>query len=135
MHLLTGSEDEDGVFSVKDVCWAGCNIQKPLPQLSNDRYVYFQYNLVHNIFKQFLCKSCFVVISVKLLFLMFYRYVVLLSGLNLASKKADHLFSLHLLLEWLSGISGTSQYQEELSKIVRVIVAGKLKVLISLQHN
>lgn len=77
----------------------------------------------------------FLIISVKLLFLMFYRYVVLLSGLNLASKKADHLFSLHLLLEWLSGISGTSQYQEELSKIVRVIVAGKLKVLISLQHN
>lgn len=44
----------------------------------------------------------------------------------MASKKADHLFSLHLLLEWLSGVSGTSQYQEELSKIVRVVVAGKI---------
>ncbi|XP_063828121.1 DNA polymerase delta subunit 2 [Ostrinia nubilalis] len=85
---ILGSEDEDGVFSVKDVCWAGCNIQKPLPQLSND------------------------------------RYIVILSGLNMASKQADHLFSLNLLLEWLSGISGTSQYQEELTKVVRVIIAG-----------
>ncbi|XP_026762534.2 DNA polymerase delta subunit 2 [Galleria mellonella] len=85
---VLGSEDEDGVFTIEDVCWAGCNIQKPLPKLSND------------------------------------RYIVLLSGLNMATKKADNLFSLHLLLEWLSGISGTSQYQEELSKIVRVIIAG-----------
>ncbi|KAM3966142.1 DNA polymerase delta subunit 2 [Aphomia sociella] len=85
---VLGSEDEDGVFTVDDVCWAGCNIQKPLPKLPND------------------------------------RYIVLLSGLNMASKKADHLFSLHLLLEWLSGISGSLQYQEELSKVVRVIIAG-----------
>ncbi|RVE54187.1 hypothetical protein evm_001014 [Chilo suppressalis] len=87
---VLGSEDDDGVFTVKDVCWAGCHIQKPLPKLSAD------------------------------------RYVVLLSGLNMASTKVDHLFSLHLLLEWLSGLSGTSQYQEELSKIVRVIIAGGL---------
>lgn len=33
-----GSEDEDGIFTVKDVCWAGCGIQKPLPKLSSDRY-------------------------------------------------------------------------------------------------
>ncbi|XP_059053766.1 DNA polymerase delta subunit 2 [Achroia grisella] len=85
---VLGSEDEDGVFTIEDVCWAGCSIQKPFPKLAND------------------------------------RYIVLLSGLNMASKKPDHLFSLHLLLEWLSGISGTSQYQEELSKVVRVIVAG-----------
>ncbi|CAG9793807.1 unnamed protein product [Diatraea saccharalis] len=87
---VLGSEDIDGVFSVKDVCWAGCSIQKPLPQLSCD------------------------------------RYIVLLSGLNMASNKSDHLFSLHLLLEWLSGLSGTTEYQEEVSKIVRVIIAGGL---------
>ncbi|XP_060802500.1 DNA polymerase delta subunit 2 [Amyelois transitella] len=85
---VLGSEEEDGVFTVKDVCWAGCGIQKPLPTLSND------------------------------------RYIILVSGLNMASKKADHMFSLHLLLEWLSGMTGTATYQGELSKIVRVIVAG-----------
>ncbi|XP_049874101.1 DNA polymerase delta subunit 2 [Pectinophora gossypiella] len=85
---VLGSENEDGIFTVKDVCWPGCNIQKPLPTLNSD------------------------------------RYVVLMSGLNLASKSADHIFSLHLLLEWLSGMSGTAEYQEEISKVVRVIVAG-----------
>ncbi|KAI5645458.1 DNA polymerase alpha/epsilon subunit B domain-containing protein [Phthorimaea operculella] len=84
---ILGAEEEDGVFTIKDVCWAGCNIQKPLPQGSD-------------------------------------RYVVLMSGLNLASKSGEHLFSLHLLLEWLAGVAGTTEYQEELSKIVRVIVAG-----------
>lgn len=84
---LLGSEDEDGIFTVRDVCWAGCNIQKPLPKLSAD------------------------------------RYVVLMSGLN-TSTSADHIFSMHLFLEWLAGLSGTSEYQEEISKIVRVIVAG-----------
>ncbi|XP_023946152.2 DNA polymerase delta subunit 2 [Bicyclus anynana] len=85
---LLGSEDDDGVFTIKDMCWAGCNIQKPLPVLSND------------------------------------RYIVLMSGLNLASKSGDHMFALNLFLEWLSGFCGTSEYQEELSKIVRVIIAG-----------
>lgn len=47
-----------------------------------------------------------------------------MSGLN-TSRTADHMFSMHLLMEWLSGLSGTSEYQEEVSKIVRVIVAGK----------
>ncbi|KAH9637149.1 hypothetical protein HF086_016171 [Spodoptera exigua] len=84
---LLGSEDEDGIFTVQDVCWAGCGIQKPLPKLSSD------------------------------------KYIVLISGLN-TSKTAEHIFSLHLLMEWLSGLSGTSEYQEEVSKIVRVIVAG-----------
>ncbi|XP_075978642.1 DNA polymerase delta subunit 2 [Anticarsia gemmatalis] len=84
---LLGSEDEDGIFSVKDVCWAGCNIQKPLPKLSAD------------------------------------KYIVLMSGLN-TSNTADHMFSMHLFLEWLAGLSGTSEYQDEVSKIVRVIVAG-----------
>ncbi|KAG6442231.1 DNA polymerase delta subunit 2 [Manduca sexta] len=85
---ILGSEDEDGIFTVKDVCWAGCNIQHPLPIINND------------------------------------RYVVIMSGLNLASKSPDHIFSLHLLLEWISGLSGTAQYQEEISNIVRVIIAG-----------
>ncbi|KAJ0178358.1 hypothetical protein K1T71_006181 [Dendrolimus kikuchii] len=85
---LLGSEDEDGVFTIKDVCWAGCNIQKPLPHINDD------------------------------------RYIVLVSGLNLGAKEADHIFSLNLFLEWLSGLSGSSEYQEEVSKIVRVIVAG-----------
>lgn len=49
---------------------------------------------------------------------------MLVSGLNFASKTPDHCLSLNLLLEWLSGISGTSSYQEELSKVVRVIIAG-----------
>ncbi|KAJ2944299.1 hypothetical protein O0L34_g18285 [Tuta absoluta] len=84
---ILGAEEEDGIFTIKDVCWAGCNIQKPLPHGSD-------------------------------------RYVVLISGLNLASKSGEHLFSLHLLLEWLAGMAGTTEYQEELSKIVRVIVAG-----------
>lgn len=35
------------------------------------------------------------------------------------------MFSMHLLVEWLSGLAGTNQYQEEVSKIARVIVAGK----------
>lgn len=52
-----------------------------------------------------------------------------MSGLNLSSKNGDHLFSLHLLLEWLTGLSGTSQYQAEVSKIVRVIVTGKQLLL------
>lgn len=47
-----------------------------------------------------------------------------MSGLN-TSRTADHMFSMHLFMEWLSGLSGTSEYQEEVSKIVRVIVAGK----------
>lgn len=34
---FTGSEDEDGVFTIKDVCWAECPIQKPLPELNDDR--------------------------------------------------------------------------------------------------
>ncbi|XP_038206364.1 DNA polymerase delta subunit 2 [Zerene cesonia] len=85
---ILGSEDEDGIFSIKDVCWAGCNIQKPLPQISVD------------------------------------KYIVLMSGLNLALKSADHLFSLNLFLEWLSGFCGSSDYQEEVSKIGRVIIAG-----------
>ncbi|OWR52976.1 DNA polymerase delta small subunit [Danaus plexippus plexippus] len=85
---ILGSEDEDGIFTVKDVCWAGCNVQKPLPTLNND------------------------------------RYIVLMSGLSLASKFGDHLFSLNLFIEWLSGFCGTTQYQEEVSKIVRVIIAG-----------
>lgn len=85
---VLGSEDEDGIFTIKDVCWAECPIQKPLPELNDD------------------------------------RYVVLMSGLNLASKTGDHLFSLNLFLEWLSGFCGTSQYQEEMSKVVRVIIAG-----------
>ncbi|CAG5025594.1 unnamed protein product [Parnassius apollo] len=85
---ILGSEDEDGVFTIKDVCWPECNIQKPLPELSSDRYVVF------------------------------------MSGLNMASKSADHLFSLNLCLEWLSGFCGTSEYQKDISKIVRVIIAG-----------
>nr|XP_034831492.1 DNA polymerase delta subunit 2 [Maniola hyperantus] len=85
---LLGSEDENGVFTIKDVCWAGCNIQKPLPVLTSD------------------------------------RYIVLMSGLNLASKSGDHLFALSLFTEWLSGFCGTSEYQQEVSKIVRVIIAG-----------
>ncbi|CAB3259773.1 unnamed protein product [Arctia plantaginis] len=84
---LLGSEDEDGIFTIKDVCWAGSSIQKALPKLSAD------------------------------------RYIVLVSGLN-ASNTADNMFSMHLFLEWLAGLSGTSEYQEEVSKIVRVIVAG-----------
>lgn len=46
------------------------------------------------------------------------------SGLNLASTIGEHWFSLHLLLEWLAGVSGTSVYQKELSKIVKIIIAG-----------
>ncbi|XP_041987534.1 DNA polymerase delta subunit 2 [Aricia agestis] len=85
---VLGSEDEDGIFTVKDVCWAGCNIQKPLPTLDED------------------------------------RYLVLVSGLNLASKSGNHLFSINLFLEWLHGFCGTQQYQKELSNVVRVIIAG-----------
>lgn len=47
-----------------------------------------------------------------------------MSGLNLASQTADQMFSLHLLVDWLAGLSGTSEYQENISNIVRVIVAG-----------
>lgn len=47
-----------------------------------------------------------------------------MSGLNMSSKTADHMFSLHLLMEWLCGLAGTSDYQGEITKIVRVIVAG-----------
>lgn len=54
----------------------------------------------------------------------FSRYVVIMSGLNLSSKTAEHMFSLHLLMEWLCGLAGTSDYQGEISNIVRVIVAG-----------
>lgn len=50
-----------------------------------------------------------------------------MSGLNLSAKEADHMFSLNLLFEWLSGLSGSTEYQEEVSKIVRVIIAGKNK--------
>ncbi|XP_073947271.1 DNA polymerase delta subunit 2 [Choristoneura fumiferana] len=89
---ILGSEDEDGIFTIKDICWAGCNIQKPLPTLDSD------------------------------------KYIVLASGLNMASDASEHLFSLHLFVEWLAGMSGTAQYQEELSKIVRVIIAGGLFV-------
>lgn len=85
---LLGSEDENGIFTVKDVCWAGCNIQKPLPNTQED------------------------------------RYVVLMSGLNLAATEADHIFSINLLIEWISGLTGNSEYQEEITKIVRVIIAG-----------
>ncbi|XP_068618471.1 DNA polymerase delta subunit 2 isoform X2 [Battus philenor] len=85
---ILGSEDEDGIFTIKDVCWPGCGIQEPLPKLDRD------------------------------------RYIILLSGLNMASKTADHLFSLNLFLEWLAGFCGTTQYQEEISNIVRIIVAG-----------
>ncbi|KPJ12582.1 DNA polymerase delta small subunit [Papilio machaon] len=42
----------------------------------------------------------------------------------MASKSAEHLFSLNLFLEWISGFCGTTVYQEEISKIVRVIIAG-----------
>lgn len=49
-----------------------------------------------------------------------------MSGLNMASKSAEQMLSLHLFLEWISGLAGTSYYQEEVSKIVRVIIAGKL---------
>lgn len=59
------------------------------------------------------------------------RYVVLMSGLNMASKSADHLFSLNLFLEWMSGFCGTTEYQEEISKIVRVIIAGKNYICIT----
>lgn len=52
-----------------------------------------------------------------------------MSGLNMASKSADHMFALNLFLEWLSGFCGTSHYQEEISKIVRVIIAGKSTIL------
>ncbi|CAH2039707.1 unnamed protein product, partial [Iphiclides podalirius] len=85
---ILGSEDVDGIFTIKDVCWPECNIQKPLPKLTSD------------------------------------KYLVLMSGLNMASKSADHLFALNLFLEWLSGFCGTSEYQQEISKIVRVIIAG-----------
>ncbi|XP_063382533.1 DNA polymerase delta subunit 2 [Cydia fagiglandana] len=89
---VLGAEDEDGIFTIKDICWAGCNIQKPLPKLDSD------------------------------------KYIVLTSGLNMAGNSPEHLFSLHLLVEWISGMSGTAQYQEQLSKIVRVVVAGGLFV-------
>ncbi|VVC90889.1 unnamed protein product [Leptidea sinapis] len=85
---VLGSEDEDGVFSVIDVCWPGCMLQKPLPKLEND------------------------------------SYLVLMSGLNLALQSTEHLFALNLFLEWISGFCGTSNYQEEISKVVRVIIAG-----------
>lgn len=57
-----------------------------------------------------------------------FRYIVFMSGLNLASKTAEHWFSLHLLLEWVAGATGTSSYQENLSKIVRVIIAGEFQL-------
>lgn len=34
---MLGSENEDGIFSVEDVCWAGCGIQKPLPKMESDK--------------------------------------------------------------------------------------------------
>lgn len=37
MPSVIGTEDEDGIFTVKDVCWAGCNIQKPLPKIEDER--------------------------------------------------------------------------------------------------
>lgn len=52
---------------------------------------------------------------------------MIMSGLNMSSKTAEHMFALHLLVEWLCGLAGTSEYQEGISNIVRVIVAGNIQ--------
>lgn len=44
----------------------------------------------------------------------------------MSTKTAEHMFSLHLLMEWLCGLAGTSEYQGEISNIVRIIVAGNI---------
>lgn len=51
------------------------------------------------------------------------RYVALLSGLDLGSKK-DNLFDLQLMVDLVTGQLGDEDQQDATSKVVRVIIAG-----------
>ncbi|XP_023245550.1 DNA polymerase delta small subunit-like [Copidosoma floridanum] len=48
--------------------------------------------------------------------------LVILSGLELATNPPD--LSLSLLVEWISGLAGTTEYQKNEAFIVRVVIAG-----------
>lgn len=52
-----------------------------------------------------------------------FRYVVLISGLELSSS-VDSLLSLELLIDYLSGHLGHSEEQAAVASISRVVIAG-----------
>lgn len=53
----------------------------------------------------------------------YFRYIVLVSGLNFSSLK-DNCFAIQLFADWLCGLVGGHQQRNDVSKIVRLIVAG-----------
>ena len=51
------------------------------------------------------------------------RYIVLLSGLNVGSNHSDQL-SVEMMVDYLTGFCGAPEDQKQMSKVVRVVVAG-----------
>lgn len=54
---------------------------------------------------------------------LYFRYIVLVSGLNFSSLK-DNCFAIQLFADWLCGLVGGHQQRNDVSKIVRLIIAG-----------
>ena len=59
-----------------------------------------------------------------LLLLFYHRYVVLISGVDLAGS-ADILFPFELLIDWVSGWLGDIGEQKKQALVSRVLFAGK----------
>lgn len=53
----------------------------------------------------------------------FFRFLVLISGLELATNVATH-FQVQLFVDWIFGLLGDEKENCKVSKIVQVIIAG-----------
>lgn len=53
----------------------------------------------------------------------FFRFLVLISGLELATNIATH-FQVQLFVDWIFGLLGDKKENYKVSKIVQVIIAG-----------
>lgn len=57
--------------------------------------------------------------------MLFFRFLILISGLELATNIATH-FQVQLFVDWIYGLLGDEKENCKVSKIVQVVIAGNL---------
>ncbi|XP_046387214.1 DNA polymerase delta subunit 2 [Ischnura elegans] len=96
---VRGYENSDGQFVVDDICWAG----PPDKDKTSSSKVSIPPSLGNTT----------------------PRYILLVSGLDVASLSGDSLLPMQMLADWVTGMSGDPEEQEQqIRGIVRIIIAG-----------
>lgn len=72
--------------------------------------------------------AVFIYFEFIILCLLFFRYLVLVSGLDLAGS-ADILFPFELLVDWVTGWLGDIGEQKKQALVSRILFAGMCKFL------